>query len=91
VLRRGRWIIRRRLQGWRIKDIADALRINEKTVDRWWSVYRKESGEGLRVKSRRSHRCYKIPQSTVNLILSEDLLETHVLFYLCLIPRREVV
>ena len=69
VLRRRRWIIRRRLEGWKIKDIADALRISEKTVDRWWSVYRKERWEGLHVKSRRPHRYYKTPQSTVDLIL----------------------
>jgi hypothetical protein len=30
------------LEGWKIRDIADELRISEKTVDRWWSVYRKE-------------------------------------------------
>jgi putative transposase len=69
VLRRRRWIIRRRLEGWKINDIADALRINEKTVDRWWSVYRKQRWEGLRVKSRRPQRYYKTPQETVNLIL----------------------
>jgi len=69
VLRRRRWIIHRRLEGWKIKDIAAALRISEKTVDRWWSVYRKDRWEGLRVKSRRPHRYYKTPQSTVNLIL----------------------
>jgi transposase len=47
--------VSRRLEGWKVKDIADALRISEKTVDRWWSVYRKERWEGLRVKSRRTH------------------------------------
>lgn len=70
VLRRRRWVIRRRLEGWKIKDIATALRISEKTVDRWWSVYRKERWEGLRVKSRRPHRYYKTPQETVDLILA---------------------
>jgi transposase len=62
-------MIRRRLEGWKIKDIADALRVSEKTVDRLWSVYRKERWEGLRVKSRRPRRYYKTPQPTVNLIL----------------------
>jgi transposase len=47
VLRRRRWTIRRRLEGWKIRDIADALRIDEKTVDRWWSVYRKERWEDV--------------------------------------------
>jgi len=69
MLRRRRWIVRRRLEGWKIKDIADTLRMSEKTVDRWWSVYRKHGWEGVRVKSRRLHRYYKTPQETVNLIL----------------------
>ena len=69
VLRRRRWIIRRRLEGWKIRDIAEALRINEKTVDRWCSIHRKHGWEGLHVKSRRPHHHYKTPQSTVNLIL----------------------
>jgi len=69
VLRRRRWIIRRRLEGWKIRDIAEALRINEKTVDRWCSIHRKHGWEGLHIKSRRPHHHYKTPQSTVNLIL----------------------
>ena len=69
VLRRRRWIIHRKLEGWKIKDIANALRVNEKTVDRWCSIHRKSGWEGLTVKSRKPHRHYKTPQSTVNLIL----------------------
>ena len=69
VLRRRRWIIHRKLDGWKINEIATALRVSEKTVDRWWRVYRKERWEGLQVKSRVPHRYYKTPQETVNLIL----------------------
>ena len=69
VLRRRRWIIHRKLEGWKIKDIANALRVNEKTVDRWCSIHRKSGWEGLTVKSRKPHRHYRTPQSTVNLIL----------------------
>lgn len=69
TLRRRRWIIRRRLEGWKVNDIADALRISEKTVDRWWRLYRKEGWEGLAVKSRVPNRFYKTPQETVDFIL----------------------
>jgi len=69
VLRRRRWIICRRLEGWKVKDVAEALRISEKTVDRWWRLYRKEGWEGLTVKSRMPHRFYKTPQETVDFIL----------------------
>jgi len=33
TLRRRRWIIRRKLEGWKVNEIADALRVSEKTVD----------------------------------------------------------
>jgi len=69
TLRRRRWIIHRKLGHWKSGEIATALRIDERTVYRWWRVYRKHRWEGLRVKSRRPHNYYKTPQSTVNLIL----------------------
>jgi len=69
TLRRRRWIIRRKLEHWTGGRIATALRIDERTVYRWWRVYRKEGWEGLRVKSRRPHHYYKTPPETVNFIL----------------------
>jgi putative transposase len=69
TLRRRRWIIHRKLENWKSGQIAAALRIDERTVYRWWRVYRKYGWEGLRVKSRTPHRYFKTPQSTVNLIL----------------------
>ena len=69
VLKKRRWIIRRRLEGKKVDEIAFALRINEKTVDRWWRVYRKQRWEGLTVKSRRNHSYQRTPQPTVNLVL----------------------
>jgi len=69
VLRKRRWIIHRKLDGWRSSDIAAALRVDDRTVYRWWSVYRKYGWESLSVKSRRPHRFWKMPQGTVELIL----------------------
>ena len=69
TLRRRRWIIHRKLEHWKSGDIATALRIDERTVYRWWWVYRKYGWEGLRVKSRAPNHYHKTPQSTVNLIL----------------------
>jgi transposase InsO family protein len=69
VEKRRRWIVRRRLDGWKIVEIADALRVNEKTVDRWCSVYRKYGWEGLHVKSRAPHSFYRTPQGTVEVVL----------------------
>lgn len=69
VLRRRRWIIHRKLDGWKVSEIAFALQISEKTVDRWWSLYRKCGWEGLAVKSRRPHRFWRTPHGTVDLII----------------------
>ena len=69
IERKRRWMVRRRLEGWKIADIAEALQVSEKTVDRWCSVHKKQGWEGLRVKSKTPHSFYRTPQSTVNLVL----------------------
>ena len=40
-LLRRRWIVNRKLEGWRSTEIATTLRIDERTVYRWWRIYRK--------------------------------------------------
>jgi transposase InsO family protein len=69
ILRRRRWIVRRRLEGWKIADIAEALHVNEKTVDRWLSIHRKYGWTGLVVKPHAPHITHRTPQATVDLIL----------------------
>jgi transposase len=69
IEKKRRWIVRRRLEGWKIDDIAEALQVSEKTVDRWWSLYRKQGWQGLAVKSKAPHTHWKTPQETVQLIL----------------------
>jgi hypothetical protein len=69
ILRRRRWIVRRRLEGWKIVDIAEALHVNEKTVDRWWSIHRKYEWRGPVVKPHAPNITHRTPQVTVDLIL----------------------
>ena len=69
VLRRRRWVVHRKLEGWRSIEVATALRIDERTVYRWWRVYRKHGWAGLHVKSRRPHRFWKTPRETADVIL----------------------
>ena len=69
TLRQRRWIIHRKLDHWNSREIATAVRIDERTVYRWWRLYRKEGWEGLRVKSRAPHHYQKTPQPTINLIV----------------------
>ena len=68
-LRRRRWIASRKLEGCRSTEIATALRIDERTVYRWWHVYRKHGWAGLQVKSHKPHMIHRTPQETVELIL----------------------
>jgi len=67
--KKRRWIIHRRLEGWKIQDIATGLRSSEKTVDRWCSVYKKHGWAGLQVKSHRPHTIHRTSQEIVNLVL----------------------
>jgi putative transposase len=69
VLRRRRWIVHRRLEGWKIDDIAEALRVSEKTVDRWCGIHRKYGWAGLTVKSHTPHVIHRAPQATMDLVL----------------------
>ena len=68
-LRRRRWIIRRKLENWKSREIAAAMRIDERTVYRWWQAYRKHGWEGLRLKSHRPHTIHRTPQQITELIL----------------------
>jgi transposase InsO family protein len=68
-LRRRRWIINRKLERWSTTEIATALRIDERTVYRWWHVYRKHGWAGLHVKSHKPHTIHRTSQATVDLIL----------------------
>jgi transposase len=45
-LRRRRWIVRRKLDGWNNKVIASHLKISERTVIRWWVAYQWHGWEG---------------------------------------------
>jgi transposase len=64
-----RCITHRRLEEWKVQDIATALRTNEKTIDRWYSVCKKHGWAALQVKSHRPHIIHRTPQQTAELIL----------------------
>jgi len=66
---RRRWIINRKLERHRSTEIATALRVDERTVYRWWSVYRKHGWAELAVKSHRPHMIHRTPRPTAGLIL----------------------
>ncbi|MBS7622975.1 helix-turn-helix domain-containing protein [Candidatus Bathyarchaeota archaeon] len=63
MLRRRRWIIYRRLEGWKIVDIAETLGVSVKTVDRWCRIHRKHGWEGLAVNSHDPHITHRTSQA----------------------------
>lgn len=68
-MRRRRWIVRRKLEGWSNRTIALHLGVCSRTVMRWWHVYRSRGWDGLVVKSRRPHVIHATPQAVVDRVL----------------------
>jgi transposase InsO family protein len=64
-LKRRRWIIHKKLQGWKEEDISRALKISTRTVRRWWKVYQLEGWRGLELKSRRPRTIHKKDKEAV--------------------------
>lgn len=57
-LRKRRWIVRGKLEGWTNSTIAEHLRINERTVIRWYNAYKQCGWDGLVIKSRRPYHIH---------------------------------
>lgn len=65
-LKRRRWIVHKKLQGWKGTDIAKALGISTKTVRRWWGIYQEKGWNGLELKSRSPHTIHRKDKAAVN-------------------------
>jgi transposase InsO family protein len=68
-LRRRRWIVRRKVDGWANSKIAAHLGISKRTVIRWWKTYKEDGWEGLEVKSRRPKTIHKTDQNIVRKVI----------------------
>ena len=68
-LKRRRWIVHKKIQGWDEKDIAAALRISVRTVRRWWKVYREKGWSGLEIKSRKPKITHKTSKKIIDEII----------------------
>lgn len=68
-LRRRRWIVHKRIQGWTNQEISRHLRINKRTVQRWWQTYQSQGFKGLGIKSREPHTVHRTPESIVRQVL----------------------
>ncbi len=64
-----RWMIRRRLEGWKVTRICTHVRVSRDMFYRWWGRYREQGWEGLKEKSRVPKNMHKTPMETVELVL----------------------
>jgi transposase InsO family protein len=69
IVRRRRWAVKKKLQGWSAKCIASVLDINEKTVDRWYNAYKMYGYAGLEARSKAAHIYYRTPAVLVKMIV----------------------
>jgi transposase InsO family protein len=70
IVKKRRWAIRKKLQGWSAKRIAFVLVVNEKTVDRWYKAYKMYGYAGLEVRSRTAHTYYRTPSVLVKMVVA---------------------
>lgn len=68
-LKRRKWIVRKKLQGWNVKKICSHARISRFTFYYHWNAYQRHSWEGLAPKSRKPHVVRRTPVSVVNEVL----------------------
>ena len=64
-LRRRRWIVHKKLKGWKEEKIAKSLKISKRTVRRWWKIYQLEGWQGLEIKSRRPRTVHRKDEEAV--------------------------
>lgn len=69
VLRRRRWIVHKKLKGWRSQDIANHLGISKSSVMRWWRAYNTGGWSALEIKSRRPYTIHKTDKQTAKLVI----------------------
>jgi len=70
-LKRRRWAVRKKLEGWKTKQIYESLQIPRRTFYNWWQRYQEEGWKGLENKSRRP----KNPKTKLNDGIIQRILE----------------
>lgn len=68
-LKRRRWIIHKKLQNWPEARIASALKINVRTVRRWWSAYQEGGWDALSIKPKKPRTIHRTSQKIVDRVL----------------------
>ena len=68
-MRKRRWIVRKKLQGWDISEICSHMRISRFTFYYHWNAYQRDGWKGLEIKSGRPHTIHKTRESLVKQVL----------------------
>ncbi len=68
-LRRRRWIVKRKIDGWTNSAIANHLGISERTVIRWHNTYKQYGLNGLEIKSRKPNTIHRTLPEVVDKVL----------------------
>lgn len=68
-VKKRKWIVRKKLQGWDIKEICSHARISRFTFYYHWNAYQQHGWKGLEPKSRRPHTIHSTSQAIINEVL----------------------
>jgi transposase InsO family protein len=67
-LKRRRWIVHKKLQGWKSQDIANHLGVSKSSVMRWWRAYNAKGWNALEIKSHKPHTIHRTDEQTIKLV-----------------------
>jgi len=68
-LKLRRWCVRKIIQDWPVRKVADHAQTPLRTVYDWWYRFQRKGGEGLADTSRRPHTIHRLPHETVEKVL----------------------
>jgi transposase InsO family protein len=67
--RRKRWLVRRRLEGWKVVTLCGHVGVHRGTFYRWWSRFQDAGWKGLERRSRRPRTIHRTAQVVVDRVL----------------------
>ncbi|MEM2906394.1 MAG: helix-turn-helix domain-containing protein [Candidatus Bathyarchaeia archaeon] len=66
---RKRWLVRRRLDGWRVVTLCGHLGVRRGAFYRWWSCFQEQGWKGLERRSRRPRILHRTAEEVVDRVL----------------------
>jgi len=69
MVRLRRWCVKRIIEGWPVRKVADHAQTSLRTVYTWWNRFQWKGWEGLVDTSRKPHTIHRLPQETIEKVL----------------------